>query len=227
MSEQPQKSENGRADDESQRQEEFVVDVDPDMNHWQTKETEFFTIKFPKEWYWLESDPTKHGYPSDSGRSRIITNNPNFNIDRYADISIFTGGEYLLTSTSEGIKSMSLPLNDTEIVITNKGWSTGDAGNPEESIKSVVRGLTELRKNIDKSATCERLSRPGIVPATAYCSFSDVNGQKVQTYYASYHLTTFAFTARTAEGNVSTVENIKTILEKITKSLTVKDPSFN
>jgi hypothetical protein len=49
----------------------FVTDVDPDVSHWQTKETEFFTIKFPKEWYWLES---------------VITNNPNFEIDRYTDI---------------------------------------------------------------------------------------------------------------------------------------------
>ena len=39
-----------------EKQPRFVIDVDPDVSHWQTKETEFFKIKFPKEWYWIESD---------------------------------------------------------------------------------------------------------------------------------------------------------------------------
>ena len=50
----------------------FVTDVDPDVNHWQTKETEFFTIKFPKEWYWSEAAPGSEFTPDG-----IITNNPN------------------------------------------------------------------------------------------------------------------------------------------------------
>lgn len=50
----------------------FVTDVDPDISHWQTKETEFFTIKFPKEWYWIDEAIDNRGSNTDA----IITNNP-------------------------------------------------------------------------------------------------------------------------------------------------------
>lgn len=62
------------------KDEAFVTDVDPDVNHWQVKETEFFTIKFPKEWYWSEAAPSPDFTPDG-----IITNNPSHPI-RYPEI---------------------------------------------------------------------------------------------------------------------------------------------
>ena len=63
---------NGESEGESgYRTMQFVTDVDPDVSHWQTKETKTFTIKFPKEWHWIEFP----GY-DDQGRggSHVISN---------------------------------------------------------------------------------------------------------------------------------------------------------
>ena len=191
---------------ESYNKTEFVTDVDPDVNHWQTKEIETFSVKFPKEWYWLASDLKKAGYYSE-----VITNNSNFDINKYSDIGLFAGGSYPLILT-----------NDAEIVVTLRGWSTRDSGTPQESIDAIVN--TPMGYDPDTSETCKQTSPSGVVPTTAFCSFADKNHQKVQTYYIAYNTTTFAFTARTTENNIT---DQRGILEKIAKSFTVKDKSFN
>ena len=186
----------------------FVTDVDPDVSHWQTKETEFFTIKFPKEWYWMESDLEKTGY-----HSEVITNNPHFDIDKYADIGIFTGGVYPLILT-----------NDRQVIITTTSASTEDAGSPQDSINAIVNTPREYAP--DPSEVCKQISSSGNVPVTAFCSFTDRDhNQKVQTYSIAYNTTTFSFSARTTENNDATV--MESILEKIAKSFTIKDKSFN
>lgn len=193
--------------DETQQQKKFVTNVDPDVNHWQTKETETFRVKFPKEWYWLELAPEKSGYYG----SHIISNNPDFPLVQYPDIEIFTGSNYSLIFT-----------NDSEVVVTIRGWSTGDEGTPQQSIDSEIR---RVKEDVNPSATCEfpYLSNRKSVPLTAYCSFINEDHQNVQTYYIAYNKTTFGFTARTTEHNAVQ----KDILEKIARSFTVKDDSFN
>ncbi len=195
----------------------FVTEVDLDVSHWQMKETEFFTIKFPKEWYWLESDPTKQGYPANSGRSRVITNNLTFDIDKYADIGIFTGGSYHQVSKSGKVES--IPLQDDEVVISFGGTATANSGTPEQSINSVFQSKQENPYPVD----CQRLSSPNIVPIRAYCSFIDnttaTTPQKIQTYYIVNELNNISVSARTTE--TSTVP--KDILDKIAESMTVKE----
>jgi hypothetical protein len=95
------------------------------------KETEFFTIKFPKEWYWLESDLEKTGY-----RSRVITNNPNFEIDKYADIR---GGTYHMTAQDGTLTS--IPLQDSEVVISFDGAATSNVGTPEQSLNATLQSM--------------------------------------------------------------------------------------
>lgn len=191
---------------EGDNKTEFVTDVDPNVNHWQTKEIETFSVKFPKEWYWMESSHKK-----DEGYSEVITNNPHFDIEKYADIGLFVGGSYPL-----------ILVNDTEIVVSLRGWSTRDSGTPQDSINAIVNAPRKYAP--DPSEVCKQTSFSGIVPTTAFCSFIDKNHQKVQTYFIAYNITTFAFTSQTTENNVT---DQRDILEKIAKSFTVKDKSFN
>jgi hypothetical protein len=66
------------------------------IDNWQVREGKAYTIKFPKEWYWLESE---HG--ENEGYSEIITNNPNFDMDKYADIRLLRGGNIYLLLLSD------------------------------------------------------------------------------------------------------------------------------
>jgi len=187
----------------NQNTSHFVTDVDPDVSHWQTKETEFFTIKFPKEWYWLESNLEKTGY-----HSMIITNNPEFPIDKYADIGIFTGGDYPM-----------IVKNDSEIIIStnNLGWVTANAGSPYEFMESEIN---RVKKNyLNPSAECNYVSNLKDVPLIVKCSYIDSNNQKVITYYSSQTKRTFAYSARMAQENNL---DIASILEQIARSFVQK-----
>lgn len=199
-----------------QNVQEFVTDIDPDVNHWQTKETEFFTITFPKEWYWLESDLVKTGY-----HSQVITNNPNFDIDKYSDIGVFTGGNYRIVS--ENGESEPLLLRDAEIIISTNGLGsvTSNTGTSYEFMTSEIKSV----RDVYKSAECYYTSDITNIPLTAYCSYIDQNSQRVETYYISNEKHTFVFTSRTVRSNNLI---LKDTLEKIAKSFIVKNvPPFN
>lgn len=188
---------------EEQQNQKFVTDVDMNVNHWQTKETEFFTIKFPKEWYWMESDQQKTGY-----YSQVITNNPNFDIEKYADIGVFTRDSYSLNFK-----------NDSEIIISTDGSGdiTSNTGTPFDYMKSEIK----RRKELYPSTECKYTSKVGDIPLTVYCSFMDyANNQLMQTYYISYKNHTFGYTARTNKENNNT--NMKDLLEEITRNVVWK-----
>ena len=168
------------------KKQKFIVDVDMNIDHWQVKETEFFTIKFPKEWYWLESDPEKTGY-----RSRIITNNPDFDINKYADIGVGTGGNYPLEFEDKN-----------EVVISFNGAATSDAGTPQQSVESGLRGIRESHLQ----TICEYSSDLTDSPIIANCIFVDSNYQKVQTYFVVNEKNKIFFSIRTTEDNLSKKE---------------------
>lgn len=176
----------------------FVTNVDPDVSHWQTKEMEFFTIKFPKEWYWVESDLQKTGY-----YSQVITNNPEFPIEQFADIGMFTGSSYRLTNGSEQPKS--IPLKETEIVISTNGfgWATTNAGTPHDFLEFE---FSRVKKNTANNIKCRYTSSINSIPLVANCSFEE-DGQRVETHYVSYLERTYAITARTLVNNF-TLENV-------------------
>lgn len=160
----------------------------------------------------MESDLKETGY-----HSQVITNNPDFDINKYADISFGTGGAYHMTS-QDGITT-SIPLQDDEVVISFSGTSTENSGTPEQSINSVFQSKQENPYPVD----CQRLSNPNIVPIRAYCLFIDNTAatppQKIQTYYIVNKLHTIFFSARTTE--TTTVP--KDILDKIAESMAVKE----
>ena len=205
------KDEKNKEGDSRQKEKVFVTDVDMNIDNWQTKETEFFTIKFPKEWYWMESNREKTGY-----RSYVITNNPDFDIDRYADIGVFTGGRYLFTSESEGVESMPLPLKNSEVVISFNARAISDSGTPQKSIEYGFRSTQEMYKQ----ALCEYISYPNEIPITAHCTFVDEDFQRIQTYFIADERNTVFFSARTRENSLIK-ENV---LKKIAKNLKIEGP---
>jgi len=178
-----------------EEKKEFVIDVDLNMDNWQTKETEFFKIKFPKEWYWLESDREKTGY-----RSHVITNNPDFDMVKFADIGVGTGGSYPLNL-----------VNNTELVISFNGVATSDAGTPQQSIESKFRGTRERYAQ----AICEYSSDLKNMPIVANCIFVDANNHKVQTYFIADQKNTILFSIRITEDNLVQKE----IFDKMAKSM--------
>lgn len=187
--------------DQQQNQEEeqgFVVDVDMNADNWQTKETEFFTIKFPKEWYWLESDREKTGY-----YSHVITNNPKFDMVKNADIGVFSG---------IGPRSPLELSNNTEVVITNRGVATSDAGTPQDSIDAIFR----LAKHNFSSVDCN-ISNNKSIPFTAHCS-ALYDSQLQQSYYVINDKISLTLTARTIKGTLVKKE----ILDKIVGSIILK-----
>lgn len=182
----------------------FVTNVDTDVSHWQTKETEFFTIKFPKEWYWMESNLKETGY-----HSTVITNNPDFPISEYSDIGIGTGGNYPIVLR-----------NAFEIVISTNGlgWVTLDAGSPREFLELE---MDRVKKYVNSSAECSYISNLKEIPLISRCSYTDaISSHRVITYYSADTKRTFAYSARmTKENNV----NLEPILELIIKSFVRKN----
>ena len=186
--------------------ETFITDVDMNIDNWQTKETKFFTIKFPKEWYWLES---KHG--ESEGYSEIITNNPNFEIDKYADIGLFTEGKYLFTSVSEGAESESIPLQNDEVVISFRGTPTSNSGTPQDSMNSKMtkRSVNDYDCGQDNTKT---------LPLRGHCFFTTDYNEKIYTHYVITEKISLAITARTTANTMIAND----VTEKIAGSIEIQ-----
>jgi hypothetical protein len=174
---------------DQQEQQNFLVDVDTNLDHWQTKETEFFTIKFPKEWYWL--------------RSEFITNNPNFDINKYAGIGVFS---------DIGPNSPLMLSNATEAVITDWGRATSDAGTPQDSLDAILK----LARNNNPSVDCNVINNRTI-PFTAFCT-ATYDSQLQQSYYVINNKISLTLTARTTKDTLVKKE----ILDKIAESIILK-----
>ena len=195
-----EQKENPKTNDET-----FITDVDMNIDNWQTKETEFFTIKFPKEWYWMESNREKTGY-----YSQVITNNPRFDIDKHAEIGLIKGGEYLTFFKDD--EPESLPLSNTEIVISFNGFATSDIGVPQQVMSWVLR-LSDK----ERSSTCIQVEDLNTqkIPLIGYCSFVTTYHEKIQTYYVINKEIVQIMTARTTDDTLAKKE----ILDKIVASI--------
>lgn len=162
-------------EDQEQEQQAFVTDVDPDVSHWQTKETKTFTIKFPKEWHWIEF----LGYDDQgSGGSYVISNNPNFPLKEYSDLGIFPNRSYKLVLK-----------NNTEVVIDfslyDYGPNTSSSGNPLDPVSDSNKFLY-LVPRINSTAECEPLlvqEGNSTNMTSAYCSIDQENHQRDIVYY--------------------------------------------
>lgn len=192
----------GNQENQNDSDQEFVTDIDMNIDHWQTKETEFFTIKFPKEWYWMESE-----HAENEGHAKVITNNPNFDINRYRYIGI--GG---------GVgQSLSLE-NHSEVVLTFSGVSvTYEVGTREESIRQEIERAKEFLGSNVSCVYIEAESENN--DPEAYCTAVNEKDQKVQAYYTLGKSFTYAFVMWTDIHN----EVVKRdILERVAKSLIEK-----
>ncbi|MCA9365181.1 MAG: hypothetical protein KC736_04775 [Candidatus Moranbacteria bacterium] len=185
-------SENGEEMGEEIENVEFMTDVDMNVDNWQTKETDFLTVKFPKEWYWLESD---HG--KNEGYSSIMVNNPEFDVNKYLYINMFSGAKYEIDFS-----------NGSEVVISYYVWPTANSGSPRASLDSVLRLHDE---NPDLSKTCTETSHPEMKVLTVYCVFINEDGQEVQSYYVVGKEIGRVFTARTQSSNVLSRETLEKI----------------
>jgi len=194
---QQQNSEQGQQQSQEKKQE-FVVDVDPDVSHWQIRETEFFTTRFPKEWLWLESNREKTGY-----YSTVITNNPGFDITEHADIGIFS---------DIGSRSPLALSNVTEVVITDRGKATSDSGTPQDSIDAIF----EMAKDNNPSVDC-KVTNNKTIPFTAYC-VAAYDSQLQQSYYVINNKISLTLTARTTKDTLVKKE----VLDKIAGSIILK-----
>jgi hypothetical protein len=183
--------------------QEFVTDVDMNIEHWQTKEGKVFTIKFPKEWYWLESE-----HEENEGYSEVITNNLDFDIDRYADIGLFTGGEYLFTSVSEGVESEPIPLQNNEVVITFRGAPTSNSGTPQDSMDS--RMANRSANNYDCAQNDAKQ-----LPLRGHCFLITDYNEKIHTYYVITEEISLAITARTTADTMIDEDIIEEIVDSI------------
>lgn len=181
-------------------QPRFVTEVDPDVSNWQMKATKYFTIRFPKEWYLIESDLKETGY-----YSVVITNNPDFDIDKYADIGMGVSWDYPLVLS-----------DNSEIVITtnNLGWVTNEVGTPREFMDWQIDSVEKKNPN----ATCHYTSDQNSVLLTALCRYKDVKDQVVTTYYVSQSQRTYAYTAVVTQGAIIN-KSIESILEQIAKNV--------
>lgn len=144
----------------------YVTDVDMNVNHWKTVETEFFTLKYPKEWYWIESTPKGPGH----GVAHVITNNPEFPLNSNEEMGLFAG---------IGPETPVKIHNDTEFVMAERGVSTMDAGSPENSLNSIFSLAKKNFPNVD----CRRLSAEKFLPITALCVAVYPDHQMQQTFY--------------------------------------------
>jgi len=179
---------------ENTTEQAFVTDVNMNVENWQMKETEFFTIKFPEEWYFLES--------------KVITNNQDFNIDKYADIGLFTEGKYLFTSVSEGVESEPIPLQNDEVIISFRGTPTSNSGTPQDSMDS------KIGKQSANGYECAQDSIKQL-PLRGNCFFTTDYDEQIHTYYVITEEISLAITARTTADTMIDEDIIEKIVDSI------------
>ena len=173
----------------------FVLDVDPNADLWKTQEAEFFTIKFPKEWYWIESESS--GY-----RSRIITNNHDLNITKeYPDIVFY----------DKGIPGR----DDRELMITFRGGLTQEIDDKTVETKKIIdqRGteIGDLIRN-NYGVECSKNFDPSrLILKCAYLS----DNQMVQNYYVINRRITLSVAVRKNSISFDEDDTIKKIMRTI------------
>ncbi len=123
-----------------------------DVAGWQIKKLEHYTIKFPSDWYWLETSPV-----NDDARSfHVISNNQSLDPEKFSESMIFSD---IGPSPSVSLKEK------TDIVVTDWGVPTSNAGSPMDSINSRI----ELAKQNYPSVVCDFPKDAEVIPLVASC----------------------------------------------------------
>lgn len=198
-----QKNSSDRAHNEKRinsiNKQEFSPIVNQTISQWQTKTTEFFSIKFPRDWYWLEN--TNSGY-----QSQIITNNPNLDITtQYPDIIFY----------DKGISGR----DDEETFITFYGRPTQEIDNKKVTTKEVVdKKLQEITEMLRGSyqTNCSEMS--DVTIRTLKCSRFD-NNQMIQSYYAVNRKITIIMIVR----KNSITDNEDEVIDNIVQTLVTRE----
>lgn len=164
------------------KQEQFVTDVDPDVSHWQTKETGFLTIKFPKEWYLVEISVEEPG----ANGAFVISNNKNFSLEEYKNDA------FNMTGLQHSV------LKNTEVAITIWGTATSNSGTPLDSLSYLVDGAKEF----DPTAKCTQPLNIKILPIIASCLVKQENHQAEHKYYVIDKINSLIITARTTDDTI-------------------------
>lgn len=196
----PTKTTSGTGTDLLKNEPRFVTDVDPDVNHWQTKETKYMKFKFPKEWYWLELTKETGGHGV-----YVISNNPDFPLEENSEIGIFS---------DIGPDVPIILTNPTEIVITDRGTPTSNSGAPLDSLESIIR----LAKYNYPEVECVRPTNLTTLPLVAHCSATYHDNQHQVSYYVIDESWSLTITARSTDDSLV----LKDILEKIARNIKIK-----
>lgn len=143
--------------------------VDPDITHWQTAKREgFFSIRFPKEWYWRTTDASSGYWTS------VVTNDPRFDISKYPDVGFM------------GIEESSLVIeNDSTIVMSFYGTPTVQIDDPAESTTDIVKelfvGSSKREQELHHDAICMSQITER-TPSVLMCSHTQGN-QSFQMFF--------------------------------------------
>lgn len=174
----------------------YVTDVDPDISHWQAKEAELFTIKFPKEWYWLELSSEKTEYRN----MHVISNNPSFPLENYKNDPI----------SLTGIQNFT--LTNSEVVINFGGTATTDSGTPIDSLNFFTDSVGGNSEKI-----CSKPTNTKTLPLIASCIHKE-DDQVIQTYYIINEEISLFLNVHMSHETILP----KNILEKIVKNVKLK-----
>lgn len=172
--------------------------VDLDVDHWQEAERRgFFSIRFPKEWYWRTSDPNS-GY-----RTNILTNDPGFEISKYPDLGLGESGLVI--------------ENNRAFVIMFYGSPTVEIDNPEKSTENIINGsFSEKSEWVKKSynAVCGTLAKKSRVESVLLCTYAK-NNQVFRKYFIANRRITVSLTVQMQPDNIVSTDIFDTIANNI------------
>lgn len=134
-----------------------VMIADRNVTLWQTKETGYFTIRFPKEWHWVDVSPDQIDY-----RFGVITNDRNFDSSRLYSERGFS-------------------VQPEEILIAFNGGPTVQVTEVGKTDEDIIKQFLENQEKISqkKGFVCERQLINGM--EISHCILSE-NGQSCQEY---------------------------------------------
>ncbi len=180
----------------------FYKNEEVDTSNWKVHETEYFIIKFPKDWHWLEISSNENNAHS----NHVISNNIHFDFKKYDEINAFSD---IGPSPSVILKSKS------DVVISDTVIATSNAGTPKDSINTRI----SLAKKNNETSTC---TRPTVFQGKyliALCAaFFEKERQLKNVYYIANEENTVILSFNTTK---DTLIN-KKIFNEIAKSIELK-----
>jgi len=185
--------------------DEVIKTCNDQQGSWLIKEAEMFSIKFPKDWCWVELKQN----PQD--QALIYKSNFDLSKDPYVGLD----GEGMTIE------------NKDEVIVSFYGWPTEQAlGLPDSEISKlsekdiIQKALTIHGQELPKeyNAKCTQQTSGNQNQSILMCSYSN-SGQDVRKYFIANIKTTISLTVHRSAGN--TLDT--TVFDGIAKSIVLKN----